>query len=252
MGAARPFRQAGEMWCWQDSKGRVCNTSGDGRVTRQLQTRLRPRLGTPVRLGGGLIPGRLLGGLPRPWRRVLDWVVTIAVAIALVLVFEAEIAKPYRVPSASMEPTLHCAKPARGCQARFSDRVVALRIVYRFRDPHRGEIAVFHAPASAADCGESGSLIFVKRVIGLPGETVSERNGVVFIDGKRLSEHYVPASERDHRTSSWPKLEPGQYFMLGDNRAASCDSRDWGPVHRSSFIGPAAITYWPPNRITVR
>jgi signal peptidase I len=209
-------------------------------------------LAAPVRLGGRVIVGRLLGRLPRPWRRVLDWVLTIAVAIVLVLVFEAEIAKPYRVPSASMEPTLHCAKPARGCLARFSDRVIALRIVYRIRDPHRGEIAVFHAPASAATCGESGSLIFVKRVVGLPGETVSERNGVVFIDGKRLMERYVPASERDGRSSSWPKLEPGQYFMLGDNRAASCDSRDWGPVHRSSFIGPASITYWPPNRITVR
>jgi signal peptidase I len=199
-----------------------------------------------------VIPGRLLGRLPRRWRRVLDWVVTIAVAVALVLVFEAEVAKPYRVPSSSMEPTLHCARPASGCRAHYSDRVIALRIVYRFRGPHRGEIAVFHAPAAAASCGESGSLIFIKRVIGLPGETVSERSGVVFIDGKRLGEPYVPASERDHRTGSWPKLEPGQYFMMGDNRIASCDSRDWGAVRRSSFIGPASITYWPPNRITVR
>lgn len=199
-----------------------------------------------------MIPERLLGGLSRPWRRVLDWVLTIAVAIALVLAFEAEVAKPYRVPSSSMEPTLHCAKPARGCLARYSDRVIALRIVYRFRAPHRGEIAVFHAPAAAATCGESGSLIFIKRVIGLPGETVTERNGVVFINGKRLAEPYVPPSERDDRTDSWPKLERNQYFMLGDNRAGSCDSRDWGPVNRSSFIGPASITYWPPNRITIR
>ena len=199
-----------------------------------------------------MIPKRLLGRLPRPWRRLLDWVLTIAVAIALVLAFEAEVAKPYRVPSSSMEPTLHCAKPARGCLADYSDRVIALRIVYRFRGPHRGEIAVFHAPAAAATCGGSGSLIFIKRVIGLPGETVSERDGVAFIDGRRLAEPYVPDWERDHRTSSWPKLERGQYFMLGDNRVGSCDSRDWGPVYRTSFIGPASITYWPPNRITVR
>jgi len=183
---------------------------------------------------------------------VLDWTLTIAVAVALVLVFEAEVAKPYRVPSASMEPTLHCAKPASGCRAQYSDRVIALRIVYRFRDPRRGEIAVFRAPAAAANCGESGSLTFIKRVIGLPGETVSERNGIVLVNGRRLTERYVPASERDHQTSSWPKLEPDQYFMLGDNRSASCDSRDWGPVPRSSFIGPASLTYWPPNRIAVR
>jgi len=199
-----------------------------------------------------LIQGRLFGRLPQRWRRVIDWALTIALAIALVLVFEAEVAKPYRVPSSSMEPTLHCARPASGCRAHYSDRVIALRLVYRFRDPHRGEIAVFHAPAGAAGCGESGSLIFIKRVIGLPGETVSERNGVIFVDGRRLAEPYVPASERDHRTGRWAKLERGQFFMLGDNRSASCDSRDWGPATRSSFIGPASITYWPPNRITVR
>lgn len=199
-----------------------------------------------------MIPGRLLGNLPRPWRRVLDWMLTIALAIGLVLVFEAEVAKPFRVPSSSMEPTLHCAKPVRGCLARYSDRVIALRIVYRFRDPRRGEIAVFHAPPGAASCGEPGSLTFIKRVIGLPGETVSERGGVILVDGKPLANQYIPAARRDHGSGSWPKLERGQYFMLGDNRAASCDSRNWGPVSRSSFIGPASITYWPPNRITVR
>jgi signal peptidase I len=67
-----------------------------------------------------MIPGRLVARIPRPWRRVLDWLLTIAVAVALVLIFEAEVAKPYRVPSASLEPTLHCAKPADGCRARFS------------------------------------------------------------------------------------------------------------------------------------
>jgi signal peptidase I len=177
---------------------------------------------------------------------------TIALAIGLVLVFEAEVAKPFRVPSSSMEPTLHCAKPVRGCLARYSDRVIALRIVYRFRDPRRGEIAVFHAPPGAATCGEPGSSTFIKRVIGLPGETVSERDGLVLVNGKPLADQYIPAAHRDHGSGSWPKLERGQYFMLGDNRAASCDSRNWGPVSRSSFIGPASITYWPPNRLTVR
>jgi signal peptidase I len=230
MGAARPFRQAGEMWCWQDSNLVV----------------------NPGQTSRGLIADRLFGRLPRPWRRVLDWALTIAVAIALVLIFEAEVAKPYRVPSSSMEPTLHCARPSRGCLAHYSDRVIALRIIYRFRGPRRGEIAVFNAPAGAASCGESGSLVFVKRVIGVPGEQVSERNGIVLVDGKRLENQYVPAKWRDHRTGTWPRLEHDQYFVIGDNRSASCDSRDWGPVQRSSFIGPASITYWPPNRISVR
>jgi len=199
-----------------------------------------------------VIPRRLIGRVPSRWQRALDWTVTIAVAVALVLAFEAEVAKPYRIPTSSMEPTLHCAHPGDGCRARFSDRVLALRIVYRFRDPRRGEIAVFHAPSGAKMCGEAGSLTFIKRVIGLPGETVSEHDGVVFINGKRLENQYVPASARDSRTGRWPKLERGRYFMMGDNRAESCDSREWGPVPRSSFIGPADVTYWPPNRITIR
>jgi signal peptidase I len=230
MGAARPFRQAGEMWCWQDSN----LVASDGQNPQ------------------GMIADRLFGCLPRHWRRVLDWVLTLAVAVAVVLIFEAEVAKPYRVPSSSMEPTLHCARPGRGCLAHYSDRVIALRIIYRFRGPRRGEIAVFHAPPGAADCGESGSLTFINRVIGLPGEAVSERDGLVFVNGERLTNQYVSGRWRDHRTASWPRLEQGQYFVMGDNRRASCDSRDWGPVQRSSFIGPASITYWPPSRITIR
>ena len=199
-----------------------------------------------------MIPRALLHRLPAPWRRVLDWVLTIVLAVVLVLVFEAEVAKPFRVPSASMEPTLQCARPVAGCEATYSDRVIALEIVYRLRDPRRGEIAVFHAPAAARQCGEAGALIFIKRVLGLPGEHVSERDGVVFVNGRRLPDQYVPAAGRDHRTASWPRLGSGQYFVLGDNRASSCDSRDWGPVPRGNFIGPAALTYWPPNRISVR
>jgi signal peptidase I len=190
--------------------------------------------------------------LPRPWRIAIDWLVTIAVAILVVLAFEAEVAKPYRIPSASMEPTLHCARPASGCLARFSDRVIAFRLVYRFRDPHRGEIVVFHAPPGAARCGEGHAGIFVKRIAGLPGEVVSERHGFVFIDGKALNEPYVAPDRRDSITQTWPRVPAGQYFMLGDNRTSSCDSRMWGPVARGRLIGPVVLTYWPPNRISIR
>src|SRR5919199_1527518 len=128
--------------------------------------------------------------LPAPARVALDWLLTIAAVAVFVLAFEAEVAKPYRIPSASMEPTLHCARPARGCEARFSDRVIANRLAYRFRDPHRGEIVVFEAPdAARVRCDEGGT--FVKRIVGLPGELVSERNGTVYVDGKPLPEPYV-------------------------------------------------------------
>ena len=194
---------------------------------------------------------RLTARLPQPWRTVLDWGAAIGVAVLLVLAIKVEVANPYRIPSASMEPTLRCARPAAGCDATFSDRVIANRLAYRFHDPRRGDIVVFTAPPAAKQqCSEGGT--FVKRIIGLPGEVVSERNGDVYIDGRALKEPYVDSRRRDTVTRTWPRVPPNEYFMMGDNRAASCDSRMWGPVPRKNLIGPVLLTYWPLNRISFR
>jgi signal peptidase I len=183
-------------------------------------------------------------------RKILDWVVTIAVAVGFVLAFEAEVAKPYRIPSPSMEPALHCAKPAQWCLGSFSDRVIANRLAYRFGEPKRGQIVVFKAPPSASKCGEAdGGKTFVKRLIGLPGERVSEREGRIYVDGKKLAEPYVDPRFRDHGSGDWPRIAEGRYFFLGDDRAHSCDSRTWGTVPRGDLIGPVIVTYWPPTRI---
>jgi len=194
---------------------------------------------------------RLTKTLPHPARVAVDWILTLAVAFAVVLTVKVEVANPYRIPSSSMEPTLRCAKPASGCEATFSDRVIANRLAYRFRDPHRGEIVVFNAPPAAEQrCTEGGT--FVKRLIGLPGEVVSERDGYVYVNGRGLDEPYVQRSRRDHLTQTWPRIPKGQYFMMGDNRIDSCDSRQWGTVPRSNLIGPVLFTYWPLNRLSLR
>ena len=202
-----------------------------------------------------------LSRLPAPWRRIVDWVVTLAVAIGFVLVFEAEVAKPFRIPSASMEPCLQCARPATGCTGSTSDRVLVNRLAYDFGTPQRGQIVVFTAPAGANTCGAGdGGTTFVKRLIGLPGETVREdAKGFIWIragDAKtwtKLSEPYVSrAARRDDSTDfdrTW-RVPQGEYFMLGDNRGSSCDSRRWGAVPRSSLVGPVILTYWPPGRIS--
>jgi signal peptidase I len=196
---------------------------------------------------------RAQGRIPQPWRTIVDGLVTIALAVAFVLTFQAQVAKPYRIPSPSMEPTLHCAKPAAHCQGRFSDRVIANRLAYRFGDPKRGQIVVFNAPPAANRCelGRGGSP-FIKRIVGLPGELISERNGTIFVDGKRLIEPYVDPSFRGESDGSWPRVAPGHYFVLGDNRTRSCDSRMWGTVPRNNLIGPAMLTYWPPGRLSFR
>jgi signal peptidase I len=189
---------------------------------------------------------RRLERLPGPVRTALDWVLTIGVAVAIVLGIKAWVVNPYRIPSASMEPTLHCARPGAGCEAHYSDRVLANRFVFHLRSPHRGEIVVFEAPRHA--CGGGGT--FVKRLIGLPGDRLIERAGYWYVNGKRLDDTaYVQAGRRDGQTHVYKRLRG--YFFAGDNRGSSCDSRVWGTVPRSALIGPVFATYWPLNRISV-
>ena len=96
---------------------------------------------------------RVTGWLPRPVRIVVDWLVTIVVAVAIVLAVKAWVVNPYRIPSPSMEPTFHCARPTAFCEGRFSDRVLANRFIYRFTDPERGDIVVFETtPAAEEKC----------------------------------------------------------------------------------------------------
>ncbi len=185
--------------------------------------------------------------LPPPFHVVADWVVTLAAAVLFVLVFEAEVAKPYRIPSASMEPTLHCARPATGCEAATSDRIIADRLAYRFHGPRRGDIVVFTAPSAAARQCQGGGT-FVKRVVGLPGERLAAQDGHLFVNGRRLDESaYL---RRGVFTALVPtRVPPGAYFVMGDNRGDSCDSRAWGAVPRRNVIGRVDLTYWPPMRL---
>jgi signal peptidase I len=201
---------------------------------------------------------RLLPNLSHRRRMVLDWTLTILGAVAIVIAVKAWVVNPYRIPSPSMEPTLHCARPEVFCEAGSSDRILANRFIYRFRDPKRGEIVVFHAPDAARKACMGG--IFVKRIIGLPGDLWAERKGVTYIDGKPLAEPYIHAGRRDTETKSLldippreklTRIPPGMYLMEGDNRAHSCDSRVWGLVPRSNIIGKAFFIYWPLPRIGV-
>jgi len=194
---------------------------------------------------------RLTGGLPHGWRVAIDWAVTIVGAIAIVLAIKAWVVNPYRIPSSSMEPTLHCAQPGDGCEARFSDRVLANRLVYRFKEPKRGDVIVFKTPPEAEqECGAGGT--FVKRLIALPGETWRIESGIVFINDRRLMEPYITGGRLGTDMQPPRKVPPGQYIFLGDNRTHSCDSRQWGSVPRKNIIGKVFAVYWPPNRVSIR
>jgi signal peptidase I len=200
---------------------------------------------------------RLFPNLTKRQRSALDWALTIVFAVAIVLALKAWVVNPYRIPSASMEPTLHCARPGADCEAGSSDRVLANRFIYHFRDPKRKEIVVFTPPKAAeVQCPGGGGGVYVKRIIGVPGDRWTEQSGYVYINGRRLDEPYVQASRRDHRTLTLSQIVPGltaipkgQYLMMGDNRSQSCDSRDWGLVPRKNLIGEVFLTYWPLSRI---
>ena len=184
-------------------------------------------------------------------------VIGFAVVIALLFGFLLIATTPYRIPASSMEPTLNCAKPGVGCLGSTDDRVLACRLCFEADSPSRGDIVVFKTPPAAAEkCGEGGT--FVKRLIGLPGDTLQEKAGYVYINGKKLNEPYIKASRRDFQTHKMSDIPPGglaripkgMYLMMGDNRAQSCDSRVWGLVPRKNLIGEVFFTYWPPNRIS--
>jgi len=191
-------------------------------------------------------------------------VVIVALALGLALAIQAWIVKPYQIPSESMEPTLDVGQ-----------RVLVNRFIYHFTDPAIGNIVVFHPPAGAdsgAECGVTingrqpnevgescpqptageSSQNFIKRIVALPGDTLSVKDGHPVVNGvEKKDEPYITPCG-DAPACNLPKtitIPPDHYFMMGDNRGASDDSRFWGPVPRSWIIGEAFATYWPPDRI---
>ena len=187
---------------------------------------------------------------------LLELVVIVAVALGLALGIQAFLVKPYRIPSESMVPTLE-----------INQRVLVNRIGNNFSDPEIGEIMVFHPPegATSAQCGvevseneicprptpRKADVNFIKRVVAGPGDRLQIRNGHAIVNGKPLDEPYTrPCGGRSGCDYPQPITIPkGYWFMMGDNRGASDDSRFWGPVPRDWFIGAAFATYWPPDKI---
>jgi len=175
-----------------------------------------------------------------------------AIALSVVLVAAFALLSleghAYRIPSSSMEPTLHCARPAAGCEAGSSDRILALK----FLAYGRGDLVGFRvSDAAAATCGTTPGSVFVKRVIGLAGETVAEAGGTISIDGQPLAEPYIGPGRRDQEPRRVWHVPAGFIFLVGDNRAQSCDSRVFGPIPSRDVAGKIFFRYWPPSRIGV-
>ncbi|MGI8712225.1 MAG: signal peptidase I [Solirubrobacteraceae bacterium] len=193
-------------------------------------------------------------------KSLAELVVIIAVALGLALGIQAFLVKPYEIPSGSMLPTLH-----------INQRILVDRLGMHFSSPNVGDIYVFHPPASETCInphqGENGAgqnaaqacdavqtkestQTYVKRVVGLPGDRLSIVNGHVLRNGRREKDSFtIPCDGAGE--CNFPKtftVPRGDYYMMGDNRPDSLDSRFWGPVPKAWMIGEAFATYWPPDR----
>lgn len=174
----------------------------------------------------------------RSRRWILEWGVIIVVAVVVAVLVRAFVFQTFYIPSTSMYPTL---QPG--------DRIVVNKLS---GTPTTGEIVVFRRPPRE-DCGGPVVPDLVKRVVGLPGQVIQGKDGVVYIDGKRLAEPWLPAPtyKSSPVTSNFGPLTvpKGDYFMMGDNRTDSCDSRDWGPLPGSYIVGQVIMRIWPLGRI---
>jgi signal peptidase I len=166
------------------------------------------------------------------WLFFLDFLETIVVSLAIFAVVYIFLFQPHQVDGHSMDPN-------------FDDKEYILtdKISYRIHPPKRGDVVVFHSPADER-------VDFIKRIIGVPGDTIKVMGGYVYLNGQKLEEQYINdpgkvLAGRYMREGYEIEVVPGQYIVMGDNRLHSSDSREWGPVSLPAIVGRAFFRYWP-------
>lgn len=164
----------------------------------------------------------------------LELILLVVIAFSLAWVIKTFVVQPFFIPSASMEPTL---VPR--------DHVLVNKFIYRFENPHSGDIVVFRYPVDPTKD-------YIKRVIGLPGDHIKVKDGIVYRNAKRVTESYIamPRDASDYPSDGGDVLVPNdKFFVMGDNRANSADSRVWGFLPRENIVGKAFVIYFPIQRV---
>jgi signal peptidase I len=182
--------------------------------------------------------------LPSRRRVLTGWAVTLALAVLLAFGIRTFAFQTFWIPSTSMVPTLEK-----------GDRILVLKAFFNWHQLREGDIVVFtHPPLDRCGGSDSDQTDLVKRVIALPGQTIYSAGGILYIDGRRLREPYLPTPDPlgppiPHATRQDPFHVPaGEFYVMGDNRAISCDSRFWGPIKGSSIVGRVVVLLWHNNR----
>ncbi len=167
----------------------------------------------------------------------LDLIETMAISFSIFLVVYLFFLQPHQVNGQSMVPNFQS-----------GEQVLTDKVTYKMRDPQRGEIVVFHAPPDA-NCAEGTGCDFIKRIIGVPGDTVEIKDNAVWINGERLPEPYVPSDYAILPGNATKEksiyLGPNEFFVCGDNRPYSSDSRSWGAITKDEIVGRVFLRYWP-------
>lgn len=170
------------------------------------------------------------------WRTQQENIRLVAIALILAILIRIFIAEPRYIPSDSMIPTLHT-----------GDRLVVEKVSYHFHPPHTGDIVVFEPPEQLQSLGYRKDQVFIKRIIGKPGDLVRVNNSKVYINDRPLSEDYI-AEPPDYQLVS-VKVPEAEFFVMGDNRNDSNDSHIWGFLPKQNIIGRAIFRFWPFDRI---
>jgi signal peptidase I len=170
------------------------------------------------------------------WEKWRENITILVLALGLAFFIRTFVAEPRYIPSGSMLPTLE-----------IGDRLIVEKLSYYSHPPQRGDIIVFAPPPQLQDQGFEQDQAFIKRVIGLPGDTVEVKNGHVFIDRQLLTENYI--AEAPNYPMSEMVVPPGQFFVMGDNRNNSNDSHIWGFLPHANIIGHACFRFWPIERL---
>ena len=168
---------------------------------------------------------------PQSLASAVFWLRDLAVSVVFAVILIVFIYQPVKVEGTSMMPSL-----------TDQERIFINKFTYRFGDIQRGDMVVFWFPLDP-------SKSYIKRVIGLPGDRVAIDDGAVFVNGSPLSEEYVPADYRDHNSRAEITVGPHSYYVLGDHRSSSNDSRSWGTVDRNFIYGKAVFVYWPLDKL---
>jgi signal peptidase I len=168
-----------------------------------------------------------------PWRAAWELLHDLSVAVLFCFFLITFVAQAFRVQGTSMEPVLHD-----------GDRIVVNKFIYRFHPVARGDVVVFWYPRDP-------SVSFIKRVVALPGDTVETRRGRLFVNGHEVPEPYLEPSRRDSDNYPPTAVAPGHYFVLGDNRRGSNDSRSWGEVPEKYIYGEAICRFWPLSQLGI-